>query len=62
MRKVGLSDEMVQQVNAHSHAQIRMGRSGTADEIAKTVLFLASDDAAYVTGVELSVNGGWAQV
>ncbi len=62
MRKVGLNDEMIQQVNAQAHTQIPMGRSGTADEVAKTVLFLASDDAAYVTGAELSVDGGWAQV
>jgi 3alpha(or 20beta)-hydroxysteroid dehydrogenase len=37
-----------------------MGRSGTADEIPKAVLFLASEDAAYLTGAELSVDGGWA--
>jgi len=62
MRKVGLSDEMIQHVNAQAHGAIPMGRSGTVDEIAKVVLFLASDDAAYVTGAELSVDGGWAQV
>ena len=62
MRKAGLSDGMIRQVNAQAHAQIPMGRSGTADEIAKTVLFFASDDAAYVTGAELPVDGGWAQV
>lgn len=62
MRKAGLSEAMIGHVNAQAHAQIPMGRSGTADEVARTVLFLASDDAAYVTGAELSVDGGWGQV
>jgi NAD(P)-dependent dehydrogenase (short-subunit alcohol dehydrogenase family) len=62
IRKVGLSDDAIEHINAQAHAQIPMGRSGSADEIAKTVLFLASEDAAYVTGVELTVDGGWTQV
>lgn len=62
MRKVGMSDEMIQQGNEQASAQIPMGRTGGAEEIASVVLFLASDDAAYVTGVELSVDGGWAQI
>jgi NAD(P)-dependent dehydrogenase (short-subunit alcohol dehydrogenase family) len=41
---------------------IPLGRLGTADEIAKAVVFLAGDDSSYVAGAELSVDGGFAQV
>jgi NAD(P)-dependent dehydrogenase (short-subunit alcohol dehydrogenase family) len=41
---------------------VPLGRLGAPDEIAKVVVFLASDDASYVTGVELFVDGGFAQV
>jgi NAD(P)-dependent dehydrogenase (short-subunit alcohol dehydrogenase family) len=41
---------------------VPLGRRGTPDEIAKAVVFLASDDASYVTGAELFVDGGFAQV
>jgi NAD(P)-dependent dehydrogenase (short-subunit alcohol dehydrogenase family) len=41
---------------------IPMGRMGDADEIAKAALFLASDDSSFVTGIELFVDGGRAQV
>lgn len=39
-------------------AQIPMGRLGTAEEVAKLVSYLASDDARYVTGANLAINGG----
>src|ERR1700676_3367238 len=39
-----------------------LGRLGTPDEIAKAVVFLACDDSSYVTGIELFVDGGFAQV
>lgn len=41
---------------------VPLGRLGTPDEIAKAVVFLASDDSRYITGTELFVDGGMAQV
>ncbi len=41
---------------------VPLGRFGTSDEIAKAVVFLASDDSSYITGTELFVDGGFAQV
>src|SRR2546423_1646783 len=41
---------------------VPLGRLGTPDDIAKAVVFLASDDSSYVTGAELFVDGGFAQV
>jgi NAD(P)-dependent dehydrogenase (short-subunit alcohol dehydrogenase family) len=43
-------------------SRVPMGRFGTPDEIAKAAVFLASDDSTFVTGAELFVDGGTAQV
>src|SRR6266446_614451 len=43
-------------------SNVPLGRFGTPDEIAKAVVFLASDDSSYITGAELFVDGGFAQV
>jgi NAD(P)-dependent dehydrogenase (short-subunit alcohol dehydrogenase family) len=39
-----------------------MGRVGRSDEIARAALFLASDDASFVSGIDLAIDGGAAQV
>ena len=43
-------------------AGIPMGRMGSADEIANAAVFLASDESSFITGIELFVDGGTAQV
>ena len=56
------NEEQVEQIKASLVASVPMGRMGSPDEIAKAVLFLASDDSSYVTGIELFVDGGMAQI
>jgi NAD(P)-dependent dehydrogenase (short-subunit alcohol dehydrogenase family) len=60
--KTGLSEQQVKDFKAHLTEQIPLGRIGLADEIAKPALFLASDDSSFITGIELTVDGGMAQV
>ncbi|HEY0746405.1 MAG TPA: glucose 1-dehydrogenase [Steroidobacteraceae bacterium] len=54
----GLPKEAIAQIVS----SIPMGRMGEADEIANAALFLASDDSTFVTGIELFVDGGTAQI
>ena len=54
----GLSDDQ----KAKLVAQIPLGRMGTPDEIAAGVLYLASDEASYITGQTLHINGGMALI
>lgn len=62
MSKSGIPADMVEGINAEIQKQVPAGRIGTGDDIGKAALFLASDDSSYVTGIELTVDGGWAQV
>jgi NAD(P)-dependent dehydrogenase (short-subunit alcohol dehydrogenase family) len=57
--RLGL-DEAEQEARMASFARrIPMRRCGEADDIADAILYLASDEAAYVTGQELVVDGGY---
>src|SRR5258707_652340 len=56
------SSEAGEQRRKMISSAVPLGRFGTPDEIAKAVVFLASDDSSYITGTELFVDGGFAQV
>ena len=60
--ELGLTDEQIEGFAAQAAAVTPLGRTGTPDEIAKVVVFLASDDSSFVNGIELFVDGGAAQI
>ena len=56
---VSVNDDLVNmQMMEHHKTTHAMGRIGTMDEVAKTVAFLASDDASFITGTTTPVDGG----
>jgi NAD(P)-dependent dehydrogenase (short-subunit alcohol dehydrogenase family) len=57
-----ITDGQPADIIARMVSTIPMGRIGEVDEVAKAALFLASDDSSFVTGIELFVDGGRAQV
>ena len=62
LEKAGLTPEQAEQAAAQFVTQVPMGRRGKLEEIAAAVVFLASDESSYITGVDLAVDGGMAQV
>jgi NAD(P)-dependent dehydrogenase (short-subunit alcohol dehydrogenase family) len=62
LRGLAPNEEQSEQLKASLVSTIPLGRLGTPDEVAKVVSFLASDDSSFVTGIELYVDGGQAQI
>ena len=57
-----LNEQQTQQFIQNVVKATPIGRMGSPDEVAKAVLFLASDDSSYITGIELFVDGGMGQI
>ncbi|WP_025739839.1 SDR family NAD(P)-dependent oxidoreductase [Aquimarina pacifica] len=60
--KMGLPSEVVEEMGKGFAQQVPLGRFGTSEEVAKSALFLASEDASYINGIELEVDGGLSQI
>jgi NAD(P)-dependent dehydrogenase (short-subunit alcohol dehydrogenase family) len=57
----GLSQLLPEEAHEDLIKKIPLGRLGTPEDLAKAALFLASDDSAYISGIELEVDGGASQ-
>lgn len=60
--KMGLPQDVLDGLGQEFGQQIPLGRFGTSEEIANTALFLASEDASFVNGIEIEVDGGLSQI
>lgn len=58
----GMTPEQVQEMGASFAQEVPLKRFGNSKEIADAVLFLASDEASYVNGIELEIDGGMSQI
>ena len=60
--RMGLGKEAIDEFSKETVAKVPMKRFGQPEEVAATVAFLASQDASYITGVEINVDGGMGQI
>ncbi|MGB7664864.1 MAG: glucose 1-dehydrogenase [Nitrososphaeraceae archaeon] len=62
VRDMAQNVQEIEQIKASIISSVPLGRMGSPDEVAKAVSFLASDDSSFITGIELFVDGGMAQI
>ena len=60
--EVSMSKDQVDALRASFVQMVPLGRVGRPEEMARTILFLASDDSSYITGIDLPADGGMTQV
>lgn len=60
--KTAMTDKLSDEVKAQLLREVPMGRLGSAEDIANTVVFLASDESGYITGQTININGGMAMI
>jgi NAD(P)-dependent dehydrogenase (short-subunit alcohol dehydrogenase family) len=60
--KLGMPPESLSAFRTNTVSHIPLGRFGSADEVASAAAFLASKDSSFITGTELAVDGGLAQI
>ena len=60
--KIGVPKEVVSDIKIGFAGENPMKRMGTSEEVARATLFLASDDSSYITGIDLTVDGGMTQL
>ena len=62
LSRLAADEAQAEQIKNYLASTVPLGRLGTPDEVGKVLVFLASDDSSFVTGTELFVDGGAAQV
>lgn len=60
--ELGFSEQQIEEFKARNAALTPLGRTGEPSEVASAVLFLASSESSFITGIELFVDGGLAQI
>jgi NAD(P)-dependent dehydrogenase (short-subunit alcohol dehydrogenase family) len=60
--KLGMDAATLEATAVHIQAQVPLGRFGTAEELATTILHLSAQESAFIVGTEIIVDGGMSQL